>query len=195
MSTNDRTQTRLVSFSTPGINIEVALHRRCNRWYIVFPRAYGMANGWKLFNPLNEPQASDSSTAPPKQSLHHRFWLRECPNVTLKDLLAATPPILKATGTTRRVKVEDKEIEEPQVEVLLDEEQLCQRCAYCGCWEYSYAGEARYEKIAPRGEDGIYWCGQCYKTAGFLNSNSAWWKNPSKVTDYPYFQHKMGRKW
>lgn len=152
-------QTRLVSFSTPVIHIEVALHRRCNRWYIVYPRAYGMADGWKLFAPLNQPQPSDSSTTPPKQSLHHRFWLRECPSVALTDLLAATPPILKATGTTRRVKVEDKEIEEPQVEVLLNDEQLCQRCAYCGCWEYSYPGETRHEKVTQRGEDGIYWCG------------------------------------
>ncbi|SJL08551.1 uncharacterized protein ARMOST_11917 [Armillaria ostoyae] len=159
MNTNDRPQTRLVSFSTPVIHIEVALHRRCNRWYIVYPRAYGMADGWKLFAPLNQPQPSDSSTTPPKQSLHHRFWLRECPSVALTDLLAATPPILKATGTTRRVKVEDKEIEEPQVEVLLNDEQLCQRCAYCGCWEYSYPGETRHEKVAQRGEDGIYWCG------------------------------------
>ncbi len=102
MNTNDRTQTRLVSFSTPVIHIEVALHRRYNRWYIVYPRAYGMADGWKLFAPLNESQLSDLSTAPPKQSLHHRFWLRECPSVALADLLAATPQILKATGTTRR---------------------------------------------------------------------------------------------
>lgn len=114
-----------------------------------------MLNGWKLFSPLNEPQASDLSTAPPKQNLHHRFWLHECDIITLKDLLAATPPILKATGTTRRVKVADEEIEEAQVEVLLDEDQLCQRCAYCGCWEYSYAGETRYEKVAQEGEDGI----------------------------------------
>ncbi|KAK0463015.1 uncharacterized protein EV420DRAFT_1233935, partial [Desarmillaria tabescens] len=82
----------------PMIHVEVALHRRCNRWYIVYPRAYGMADGWKLFAPLNQPQLSDTSIALPKQSLRHRFWFRESPNTTLADLLAATPPILKVTG-------------------------------------------------------------------------------------------------
>ncbi|KAG7447181.1 uncharacterized protein BT62DRAFT_1004755 [Guyanagaster necrorhizus] len=148
-------KTRLVSFYTPVIHIEVALHRRCNRWYIVYSRAYGMADGWELFAPLNQPQPSNSSTALPKQDLHHRFWLRERPNTALEDLLAATPPILKATSTTRiMVKVENKENE-----VLLGDGQLSQRHGYCGCWEYSYPGETRYEKATQREDDRIYCCG------------------------------------
>ncbi|KAG7439802.1 uncharacterized protein BT62DRAFT_688308 [Guyanagaster necrorhizus] len=98
MDTDNRTQTRLVSFHTPVIHIEVAPHRRCNLWYIVYPRAYGMADSRKPFAPPNQPQPSDSSTALPKQGLHHRFWLRERPSTALEDFLAATPPILKARG-------------------------------------------------------------------------------------------------
>lgn len=42
-------KTRVTDFYTPeSAGLLSALHKRGNRWYAVSPRAYGMANGWKL---------------------------------------------------------------------------------------------------------------------------------------------------
>lgn len=162
----------LLSFCTPDIPLEVALHRRGTRWYIVYPRAHGMAEGWKLHAALNHPQESDSPpSSRPSSSRNPRFWLREQQRsqgsnaITLDDLLAAEPPIIKSTGIKRPIKLPKAEpVESPAtmeslVEVLLKEEQLCQRCVYCGSWEYSYQGEVKYQKVG-EGDDGpLYWCG------------------------------------
>jgi hypothetical protein len=52
----------------------------------------------------------------------------------------------------------DVTVVEPLVEVLLTEEQLCQRCAYYGSWEYSYTGEVRYQKVEGSDSNPLYWC-------------------------------------
>lgn len=114
---------------------KVALHRRGSRRYIVFPRAYGMLPDWRLWAPSNRPQAADAH--PPKsRSLNPMFWLHEQPLMpaSLDDMLAADPPILQYKGIKRTGwSPNSKEYwEEGLVEMLLKEENLCQRCIYCG---------------------------------------------------------------
>ncbi|KAF2798810.1 hypothetical protein K505DRAFT_371450 [Melanomma pulvis-pyrius CBS 109.77] len=166
----------LPSISIPSLGgIEVVLHRRGLRWYLVFGRAYGMAAGWKLCAQLNEPRPQDTDSSPPSSHSHlnPRFWLRDGADwelgnsmVSADDLLRddVEPPFLKDTGLRRtvEVKTDRKEgemkslfansegcvVEERLVEVLLKADQLSQRCAYCGGWEYTYEGDKRHQKVA-----------------------------------------------
>ncbi|KAF2877766.1 hypothetical protein BDV95DRAFT_449 [Massariosphaeria phaeospora] len=78
--------------------------------------------------------------------------------------MQAEPRVFKDSGLKRTVKIKirgdvEKDIEERLVEVLFKEEQLCQRCAWCGEWEYSYASSTRHRRVR-EGKDGrpIYWC-------------------------------------
>jgi hypothetical protein len=70
------------------------------------------------------------------------------------------PAVFKNVGLRRTVKVGKGETEERLVEVLIKEEEYCQRCAWCGRWEYSDEGSARHKKEEqPRGVGAVYWCG------------------------------------
>jgi hypothetical protein len=173
--------------------LEVCLHRRGTRWYLVFGRAYGMANGWKLAAQLNNPGPNNTASEPPSSHSHlnRRFWLRDggswetgLAGLNCEDLLGTDvePGFLKDTGIRRVVAVEDKGVEggmklkgeekrlvdavggqvseERLVEVLLKDEELSQRCAYCGGWEYTYDGDKRHKKIE-LGNNGkeYHWCG------------------------------------
>jgi hypothetical protein len=169
----DPPQTRLTTIYMPKIGIETALHRRRNTWYIVLPRAYGMANGFKRFGTLNAPHSSDTSADPPTghPNLNPRFWLRDGADweggnhlLTIDELMRADPPIFKDSGLKRKTEIKESNrvrlVEETLVEVILKEEELCQRCAWCGCWEHNYKGEKRHCKMS-EGSDGrpVYWCG------------------------------------
>jgi hypothetical protein len=151
--------------SAASFGIELALHRRRNRWYVVLPRAYGMAES-RWWADLNHPRPTDPpSTGPPTSHphLHHRFWFNSN-HVTLDDILKAEPPVLKVTGISRMEKAAtvgsdtDVTVEANQVEVLISEDELCRRCAFCGLWEVSNSNY-RYEKVGQDGDDRIYWCG------------------------------------
>jgi hypothetical protein len=152
--------------------IEYALHRKGNSWYIVYPRAYGMAaSRWVAC--LNNPRSTDPpSTAPPASlpHLNHRFWYNSN-EITLDDLLKAKPmytdtnqPLVKVTGMSRTEKKREfgspnqLDVEAKQVEVLISDDQLCGRCMYCGIWEVS-GNTARFEKIGQDGDDPLHWCG------------------------------------
>ena len=120
---------------------ELALHRRGNRWFVVFPRAYGMVES-RWVASLNNPRDTDApSTAPPASLSHlnHRFWYNS-EHLALDNLLLAEPissydnsvqPLLKVTGMSRTEKRRvsgsevDVQIEAKQVEVLIKEDQLC----------------------------------------------------------------------
>lgn len=178
----------LVSFSTPHMKLDVALHRRGHEWFIVYPRAYGMAEGNKLVGQISSPEEASPPTGrsnathdPPSSTLdlNPRFWLREgrdfghgCGNEMLEaeDLLRAEPAVLKDSGLKRTRKVanakrgwgkegSERECTERLVEVLIKEEGLCHRCATCGQWETCYADSVRHEKVGEN-KDGrpVYWC-------------------------------------
>jgi hypothetical protein len=150
----------------PIFKLPTALHRRGNTFYIVFPRAYGMAAGNKCFAQLNFPLDSDPSPDPPSSQPHlnPRFWHRESAGhpleMTFANLMGVEPEVFKDVGLRRTIKVDGKEVEERLVEVLIREEEYCQRCAWCGEWEYSYEGSSRHSKEKQQ-IDGttLYWCG------------------------------------
>jgi hypothetical protein len=168
---------RIYVFGVPtremgNCGIECALHRKGNNWYIVHPRAYGMAESrWVAC--LNNPRSTDpASTAPPASlpHLNHRFWYNS-DRITLDDLLKAKPiyadtnqPLVKVTGMSRTEKKREfgsqsqLDVEAKQVEVLISDDQLCRRCMYCGIWEVS-GSAARFEKIGQDGDDALHWCG------------------------------------
>lgn len=168
------------SFKAP-----LALHRRANRYHIVLPRAYGMSSGYKNWLCLNNPGPNDASPDPPVSHAHlnPRIWLRSGRDwvykdsnygLTLEVLMSAEPRVFKDSGLRRTAKDvihkhgNEVEIEEWLVEVLLKEEELCQRCAWCGRWELSYVGEPRFGK-AGEGKNGrpMYWCGVSGETLIF----------------------------
>lgn len=180
---------RLVSFYTPHVRMEVALHRRGNDWYVVFPRAYGMAAGNRCFGQISSPNEPSSSTGknnathdPPlsNSNLNPRFWLRNGRDfgngngnemLEAEDLFNAEPSVFRDSGLkrTRKVvdtkrgpgkKVHERECTERLVEVLVKEEGLCHRCATCGEWENCYMGSARHKGVG-EDEEGqpVYWCG------------------------------------
>jgi hypothetical protein len=153
----------------PSFGIATALHRRGNAFYIVFPRAYGMANGNKLVAQLNFPQPNDPPPDPPasEKRLNCRIWHREGPQnkcmMTFEEIMSIDPPAFKDSGLRRTLRIKNDEgkgendVEERLVEVLLREDEFCQRCAWCGGWEYSYEGSTRHVKV--KEAQSLYWCG------------------------------------
>ncbi|KAH7125205.1 hypothetical protein B0J11DRAFT_579767 [Dendryphion nanum] len=191
---------KILDIYTPKTKIATAFHRRGDRFFLVLPRAYGMAEGWKLWGELNFPKPSDPSPDPPSSHprLNPRFWFREGKDqqptntlVSLEDLLQAEVPFLKDTGMRRSLWVSEdrdaREVDEVLVEVIIKEAQYCQRCAYCGAWEYSYPDSARHQRVG-KGKTGRpwYWCGDCSRSAKPFSLN--WWYDPDKLPDRIYFQ-------
>jgi hypothetical protein len=164
-------------FTIPGTAaLELAFHRRGNKYYVVFPRAYGMMAS-REFCSLNEPRSNNpEETAPPTSHPHlnRRIWFNtDSSMLTLEKLLAAesldpdqeAQELLKVTGTSKMEKAagrgEQPDIEANQVEIILSEDRFCWRCAYCGGWEsegYTNDDE-RYQKVGQDGDDAVYWCG------------------------------------
>jgi hypothetical protein len=176
-------QVPLHPLNFPSLGFEVGLHRRGNTFHVILTRAYGIANGYKLWAQLNLPQPLDPSSDPPASHarLNPRIWLRDGSEwtsgnskMTFEELMGTEPSIPKDSGLRRKVKTrgyhgEETEIEERLVEVLLKEEEYCQRCAWCGVWEDKFETLTRYRK-AGNGKDGrpLYWCGVSYqKYVGF----------------------------
>jgi hypothetical protein len=167
-------QVPLHALKIPSVGLEVGLHRRGNTFYVVLTRAYGISSGYKIYAQLNFSQPRDPSPDPPSSHAHlnTRIWLRDGsewnggnPMMTFEELMGAEPSVVKDSGLRRKIKAkghlgEEKEIDERLVEVLLKEEEYCQRCAWCGVWEDSLETLTRYGK-AGDGKDGrpIYWCG------------------------------------
>jgi hypothetical protein len=150
----------------PAFKLPTALHRRGNTFYIVFPRAYGMACGNKCYAQLNFPQGVDPAPDPPSTQAHlnPRFWHREGGGepfeMSFANLMDVKPAVFKDVGLRRTVKVGEREAEERLTEVLIKEEEYCQRCAWCGGWEYSYEASTRHKREkGTKSGGGLYWCG------------------------------------
>jgi len=52
------------------------------------------------------------------------------------------------------------QIEAKEVEVLICDEGLSRKCAFCGYWEN--VGSIRFLKVGMDKEDALYWCGSRY---------------------------------
>ncbi|KAF2830049.1 hypothetical protein CC86DRAFT_453554 [Ophiobolus disseminans] len=185
----------------PHFSLPTALHRRASTFYIVFPRAYGMANGNKLFAQLNCPQPKDPTPDPPKSQSHlnPRFWHREGSSGTtfmaFDQLMGVEPRVFKDVGLRRKVLVKEGsgrevEVEERLVEVLVKEEEYCQRCAWCGVWEYSYEKGVRHKRLKEQAHGvALYWCGDCSMAPKLWLRY--WWQNPENLDDGLYFYCKL----
>ncbi|KAH4038118.1 hypothetical protein HBI25_038540 [Parastagonospora nodorum] len=141
----------VTELSVPNFGIQTALHQRGNIFYLVFPRAYGVLDGQKLYAQLNYSRLTES---------RHRFWHREGAGrdwtISFPDLMGVKPTIFRDVGVSRTVKVGSGEVEERLTEVVLDEEKFCQRCAWCGKWEQSYHWSMRFIRIT---DSPLFWCG------------------------------------
>jgi hypothetical protein len=192
----------------PNFKLPSALHRRGNAFYVVFPRPYGMACGNKCFAQLNFPRSADPAPNPPPSQVHlnPRFWHREGGGdpfeMSFANLMGVEPAVFKDVGICRTVKVGKKEAKERLVEVLIKEEEYCQRCAWCGRWEYSYERSAKHQREEePKGCRVLYWCGVsllCMGCGDWLilaqecSKKAKWWsryrwQNPESLAHSVYF--------
>lgn len=141
----------ITELSVPNFGIQTAIHRRGNTFYLVFPRAYGVLDGQKLYAQLNFSHSI---------GLRNRFWHRESARrdwtISFADLIGVKPAVFKDVGVSRTVKLDSGELEERLVEVILDKKKFCQRCAWCGKWEQSYHWMKRFIKAT---DSLLFWCG------------------------------------
>lgn len=141
----------ITELSVPSFGIQTALHRRGNTFYLVFPRAYGVLDGQKLYVQLNFSHSMGAL---------NRFWQRESARadwtMSFTDLMGVKPTVFRDAGVIRTVKVDSGEVKERLIEVILDEEKFCQRCAWCGKWEQSYEWLTRFTRTT---DSSLFWCG------------------------------------
>ncbi|KAJ7838579.1 hypothetical protein B0H14DRAFT_2788832 [Mycena olivaceomarginata] len=153
---------------------DVAIARDGASWLLVTPKGNGFLDNSATgaFKPLQPPPTADpSSSSSSVASRFCRFWFdsdwdrRPTP---WSDLLAALLTIepkapVKLTGQTRRMVAElGGEREAVEVEVLLDESELCKVCYYCGEFESTRLGpEDAYRKIGGEGYTSTYSCHSC----------------------------------
>ncbi|KAH9921556.1 uncharacterized protein BXZ73DRAFT_51798 [Epithele typhae] len=158
-----------------GFELSLARHaRKPNTFLVVFSRAYGMASSrtYAVLN-VSTPAAAPASLSPQGRPL---IWLdsdldRDPRNLgpskgVLAALLAAEPPVVRATGRTQRMHAaEGGERDAHEVEVLLAGDQLARCCWYCGASELNDdVREGRRFERCPGSADGAessYRCPTC----------------------------------
>lgn len=155
-------------------HLECALARnpyQANQYLFVLARRYGMAVGTKIC-------VINDSTRPWRKlqyspgSKHPFLWfslptaasaLRN-DNLLLHVLLAAEPPGIQTTGRTKEFSLSAGDLEAqnqvqvlPEVEILLDEEDLARVCYFCFGTEilYDTEGGVRFERL---GYGSLYQC-------------------------------------
>ena len=167
----------LVIFS-PGFRwLECALARnpwQDNQYTFVFARWYGMAAGRQI--------SIINSSTPPRQKIEYSsgskrplLWFsppsRAFPNdELLRILLAAESSVIRTTGRTKEIILSGGDIEaqihvQPEVEILLDEEDLARVCYFCLGVECVYDTEwgHRFPHLSGEGYRSLY---QCFMVSG-----------------------------
>ena len=148
------------------------LHRRRNIWYLVWDLTSGIA-AIKHVATLNYPQESDPPSTTMQPDGCHRFWFNpnEEHDCKLEFLLQAEPPFIRLTGRSRIEKEQcfapenpTVNIEVKEVEVLICEQGLCRKCAFCGCWEA--IGDVRFSMVGMDKDNPLYWCGDSVSSFG-----------------------------
>ncbi|KAE9392223.1 hypothetical protein BT96DRAFT_924848 [Gymnopus androsaceus JB14] len=191
---------QVISFSSRHFaGLEVSLSRYKRRWFITFPRAYGMIAPQRILSPLNIPDDNM-----PEEHARNHFWYN--PSVTgnenqvpykpddpearlspihmLLDGKAImrtihypdVPQIARMTGRMRseRSSSQDyskgKEVVCYEVEVLIPDEGLLRQCYYCLAWEAS----GPMKRWKPCGEY-MFWCGWCQSRGWLVSSTTGAW--------------------
>ncbi|KAJ7678085.1 hypothetical protein DFH06DRAFT_1033621 [Mycena polygramma] len=146
----------MYTFSSPNIlkaAFEVTLARDGTKWLLVTPKGNGFLESRQLAH-LNYSSTSEAATT----SSEHRpcFWFDsdwDRQPQPWSDLLAALLAIepkgpLRRTGRTRKMSADmGGEREAVEVEVMLDEDELCKARRACGEFETERLGTEPYSKV------------------------------------------------
>jgi len=183
----------------------MSLSRYQRKWFLTYPRAYGMAAypGQRIVYSLNRPEYSE------KESEDHArrfFWLNPTsethpytPNETtpttnmsspIHIILDSNTPVAKLTG---RMKVQpsnfgpDNKSERAcyEVEIIMPEEGLLRQCYYCLDWEYE--SMKPWHRFKACGDD-TYWCQACEKGGSISSSISSVYQTLSRDVVVPLIQ-------
>ncbi|KAF9554655.1 hypothetical protein CPC08DRAFT_783066 [Agrocybe pediades] len=150
MSESSPTNTLVTFSSRHTAGISLSLSRYHGQWFITFPRPYGMISPSRISKCLNDPKlaAAAFSNETEEHTWHHKFWL----NPTVPSS-SPYDPAETDTKLSRAYDGEGKEVECPEVEVLITESGLLRQCYYCLAWE----GEGQTECFKSSGDD-AFWC-------------------------------------
>ncbi|KAJ7635853.1 hypothetical protein B0H17DRAFT_1149650 [Mycena rosella] len=158
----------MYSFSSPGIlkeAFDVTLARDGPKWLLVTPKGNGFLETRQLAH-LNH----SSETVTYSEAKRPCFWFDsdwDRQPQPWSDLLAALLAIepkapLKGTGRTQKMSAEvGGERKAVEVEVMLDEDELCKVCYYCGDFETDRLGAETYSKVNGDGFTSTYSCPAC----------------------------------
>ncbi|KAF5387520.1 hypothetical protein D9757_006595 [Collybiopsis confluens] len=165
-------------------SVPLSLSRFQRRWFLTFPRTYGLPDpdSQRIVCLLNSPDFSATD-----QHAHRHFWLnpscrsqRYNPSdsttkfATLSPLhllLDSESPVARLTGRIRAERSNDphdggKQIACYEVEVMAPNEGLLRQCYYCLSWEGRGAAKTRFSSS---GSSDVYWCSSCQE-AGWVQS-------------------------
>ncbi|KAJ6596945.1 hypothetical protein DFH09DRAFT_1023402 [Mycena vulgaris] len=161
----------MYAFSSPGIlkeSFDATLARDGTKWLLVTPKGNGFLESRELAH-LNYSTTSEPTTW--SEAKRPCFWFdsdwdrRPQP---WSDLLAALLAIepgkapIRRTGRTQKMTAEGGgEREAVEVELMMDEDELCKVCYYCGDFESNRLGEEPYPKIRGDGYTSTYSCHSC----------------------------------
>lgn len=158
----------MLVFTSPALSnggLEFSLARKHpNKYLAVYARAYGMAatREWSILN-FTTPGSERLFSSPQNRPC---IWLdteldRDERNLgpaggMLAAMLAAEPPVVKATGRTKMIHAAlGGEREAHEIEILVQEDDLARFCYYCGGLQHT---TDIFERCGGEGYTSIYWC-------------------------------------
>ncbi|KAJ6466808.1 hypothetical protein C8R45DRAFT_1020199 [Mycena sanguinolenta] len=162
----------MYSFSSPNIlkaAFDVTLARDGTKWLLVTPKGNGFMETRQLAH-LNHSATSTSGAITSSEAKRPCFWFdsdwdrRPQPwSDLLAALLAIEPKApLRRTGRTQKMTAElGRERDAVEVEVMLDEDELCRVCFYCGDFDSNRLGTDPYQKFGGDGFTSTYSCHSC----------------------------------
>ncbi|KAJ7883450.1 hypothetical protein B0H14DRAFT_3432902 [Mycena olivaceomarginata] len=163
----------MYSFASPKIlkgAFDVTLARDGSKWLLVTPKGNGFLETRQLAH-LNHSTASpDAAAITWSDGNRPCFWFdsdwdrQPQPWSDLLEALLTIEPKapLRRTGRTQRMTAElGGERDAVEVEVMVDEDELCKVCFYCGDFDSDRLGAETYPKIEGDGFTSTYSCGSC----------------------------------
>ncbi|KAJ7492134.1 hypothetical protein FB451DRAFT_518155 [Mycena latifolia] len=160
----------MYSFFSPGIlkeSFDVTLARDGPNWLLVTPKGNGFLETRKLAH-LN--YSTTSEAVKWSEAKRPCFWFDsdwDRQSKPWSDLLAALLAVepkapIRRTGRTQKMTAElGGEREAEEVEVMLDEDEMCKVCYYCGDFESNRLGEKTYSKLEGDEFTSTYACHSC----------------------------------
>ncbi|KAF7369121.1 hypothetical protein MVEN_00239300 [Mycena venus] len=161
----------MYSFSSPNIlkaAFDVTIARDGTKWLLVTPKGNGFLETRQLALLNHSTQTSETITWSEVKRPCFWFdsdWDRQPQpwSDLLAALLAIEPKVpLRRTGRTKKMIAElGGEREAVEVEVTMDEDELCKVCFYCGDFESNRLGTGTFSKFEGEGFTSTYSCHSC----------------------------------